>query len=117
MRSALVLVGLLALVPDQRAFRPDPPTTCDSCAAWNAPQAPFRVFGNTYYVGPARLASILVTSPTGHVLLDGALPQSAPLIDANIRQLGFKPEDIRLIVTSHAHFDHVGGVAAFQRLT
>jgi metallo-beta-lactamase class B len=117
MRFALVLVGLLALVPDQRAFRSDPPTTCDSCAAWNAPQAPFRVFGNTYYVGPAGLASVLVTSPDGHVLLDGALPQSAAVIDANIRALGFRPEDIRLIVASHAHFDHVGGIAALARLS
>ena len=119
MRYGLVLVGLLALAGarEQRVLRPDPPITCDSCATWNAPQAPFRVFGNTYYVGPAGLASVLVTSPDGHVLLDGALPQSAAGIEANIRALGFRPEDIRLIVASHAHFDHVGGIAALARLS
>ena len=73
------------------------------------------MFGNTYFVGPAGLGSVLVTSDAGHVLLDGALPQSAPLIDANIRALGFRTEDVRVIVNSHAHFDHAGGIAALQR--
>jgi metallo-beta-lactamase class B len=73
------------------------------------------VFGNTYSVGTEGLSSLLVTSPAGHILLDGALPQSAPLIDRNIRALGFKTADIRYILTSHGHYDHVGGVAALQR--
>jgi len=73
------------------------------------------VFGNAYYVGVAGLSSILVTSDAGHVLLDGALPQSAPLIDENIRKIGFRTRDIRVITVSHAHFDHVGGIAAIQR--
>jgi metallo-beta-lactamase class B len=98
-------------------LRPDPPIVCERCDAWNTPQAPFRVFGNTYYVGTAQLGSVLIVSDAGLVLLDGALPQSAPLIDANIRRLGFQTEAIKLIVTSHTHFDHVGGVAAFQRAT
>jgi metallo-beta-lactamase class B len=118
-RIGLAVLGCLVMAavqaPDR--LRPDPPRVCDSCAEWNAPVAPFQIFGNTYYVGPAGVSSILVTSPTGHVLLDGALPQSAVEIDANIRTLGFKPEDIRLIVISHAHFDHVGGIAALARLS
>ena len=88
---------------------------CSSCAEWNSPQQPFRVFGNTYYVGTHGLASILVTSPQGHVLIDGALPASAAQIEANIRALGFRIEDVRLILNSHAHFDHAGGIAALQR--
>ena len=60
---------------------------------------------------------MLVTSPQGHVLLDGALPQSAPLIAANIRALGFRTEDVKVILTSHAHYDHAGGIAALQRAT
>jgi metallo-beta-lactamase class B len=88
---------------------------CSSCAEWNAPHAPFRIFGNTYYVGTNGLSAILVTNPQGHILLDGALPESAPQVIANIRSLGFLVEDIRLIVNSHAHFDHAGGIAELQR--
>lgn len=84
-------------------------------AAWNDPQQPFNVFGNTWYVGTKELSAILVTSPQGHVLLDGAVPESAPFIEKNIRELGFKVEDIKLILNSHAHIDHAGGIAALQR--
>ena len=88
---------------------------CSSCAEWNEPQAPFRVFGNTYWVGTHGLGSILVTSAQGHVLIDGALPESAPQILASIRALGFRPEDVKLILNTHAHFDHAGGIAVVQR--
>jgi metallo-beta-lactamase class B len=84
---------------------------------WNAPQEPFRIFGNTYYVGTAGLSAILITSDAGHILIDGALPQSAPLIEGNIRALGFQLRDVRLIVNSHEHSDHAGGLAALQRAT
>jgi metallo-beta-lactamase class B len=63
------------------------------------------------------LTAVLVTSDDGHILLDAGLPQSAAVIDANIRKLGFRTEDIRLIVNSHAHFDHAGGIAALQRVS
>jgi metallo-beta-lactamase class B len=62
----------------------------------------------------AGLSSVLIASDKGLILLDGGLPQSAPLIDASIRKLGFRTEDIRLIVNSHAHYDHAGGIAALQ---
>jgi metallo-beta-lactamase class B len=96
---------------------PDPPVGCANCAEWNRPQTPFRIFGNTYYVGPAGLSSILVASDEGLILLDAALPQSAALIAENIAHLGFDLADLRLIVTSHTHHDHVGGVAALARAT
>jgi metallo-beta-lactamase class B len=95
--------------PDEAAIE------CGSCVGWNKPQAPFKVYGNTWYVGTGELSAILVTSPKGHVLLDGALPQSASLIEQNIKALGFRIEDVRLILNSHAHFDHAGGIAALQR--
>jgi len=81
------------------------------------PQEPFRIYGNTYYVGSHGLGAILITSPEGHVLIDGALPESVPQIVAHIRSLGFHVEDIKLIVNSHVHFDHAGGIAALQKLT
>ena len=93
------------------------PPTCANCAVWNAPQRPFRIYGNTYYVGPHGLSSILIVSDQGDVLIDGALPESAQLIAANIQKLGFKIQDVKLIVNSHVHFDHAGGIAELQRLS
>jgi metallo-beta-lactamase class B len=84
---------------------------------WNVRQKPFRIFGNAYYVGTHGLSSILITSPHGHVLIDGALPESAPLILSNIRALGFRPEDVKLILNSHAHYDHAGGIEALREAT
>jgi metallo-beta-lactamase class B len=92
-------------------------SSCANCAAWNKPQQPFRIYGNTYYVGTHGLSSILIASDGGHIIIDGALPESAPLIVAGIRSLGFRIEDVKLIVNSHAHFDHAGGIAELQRLT
>lgn len=96
---------------------PEAAIHCEYCDAWNEPQAPFRIYGNTYYVGTAGLSAILVTGPQGHVLLDAALPQSAAQIRANIEALGFKLGDVKWILNSHAHFDHAGGIAAMQRST
>jgi metallo-beta-lactamase class B len=90
---------------------------CPHCAEWNAPHDPVHVFGNTYWVGTAGLGSILVTSSQGHILIDGGLPDSAPQIAAHIRGLGFKVEDIKLILNSHAHYDHAGGIAALQEMS
>jgi metallo-beta-lactamase class B len=111
----LTLLGAPFLAAQQRPFQSDPKVACDACEEWNAPEAPFRVFGSTYFVGTAGLGAVLVTSPQGHVLLDGGLPQSAERIDASIRALGFRTEDVRLILSSHAHYDHAGGIAALQR--
>ena len=89
--------------------------SCAKCNELNKPQPPFRIFGNTYYVGTHGLSSVLITSPAGHVLIDGDLPESAGLIAGNIRLLGFRIEDVKLIVNSHVHFDHAGGIADLQR--
>jgi metallo-beta-lactamase class B len=89
----------------------------DQRAVWNETQAGFKIFGNSYFVGTKGLGSVLVTSPGGHVLLDGALPESVPKIVANIRALGFKVEDVKLIVNSHVHYDHAGGIGELQRLS
>jgi metallo-beta-lactamase class B len=93
------------------------PPACEKCVVWNTPQAPFRVYGNTYYVGPHGLSSILIASDAGLVLIDGALAESVPQIVANIHTLGFRIEDVKLILNSHAHFDHAGGIAELQRLS
>lgn len=93
----------------------DPPKICTNCDEWNRPQAPFKLHGPSYYVGVRGLSAVLIHTSDGLILLDGGLPQSAPLIEANIRSLGFKVEDVKLILNSHAHFDHAGGLARLQR--
>ena len=93
------------------------PAQCPSCAEWNAPAAPVRLFGNVWYVGTRGLGAILLTSSAGHVLIDAGLPESAAPIMANVRTAGFRVEDIRLIVNSHVHYDHAGGIAAVQRVS
>lgn len=115
--AAALLPAALAAQPGDPLTAPYPADDCRSCAEWNAPQRPLHLFGNTYYVGTRGLAAILVASPDGHVLIDGGLPDSAPLILENVRALGFDPADVRLILNSHAHYDHAGGLAALQRAT
>jgi metallo-beta-lactamase class B len=107
--------ALLSFVQAPPQLRPDPARQCPDCEAWNAPREPFRIFGNTYYVGAAGVSAVLIASPGGLILLDGGLPQTASNIDAGIRKLGFRTQDIRLIVNSHEHYDHAGGIAALQR--
>lgn len=84
---------------------------------WNTPQTPFALYGNTYYVGTHGLSAVLITSNEGHILIDGGSDKSPAQIVRNIRQLGFKVEDIRLILSSHEHIDHAGGIAELQRLS
>lgn len=117
MYPLVLIIALLLLNPTQSTLRPDPDTICASCDVWNQPIDSFRLFGNTYYVGPAGLSALLVTSDSGHILLDAGLTQSAAVIDRNIRTLGFRTEDVRYILASHEHYDHVGGIAALQRLS
>ena len=110
--------GILLLAAcGPRTLQPDAAIECDQCESWNAPFTPFRIYGNTWYVGTDGLSAVLIETSDGLVLIDGALPQSAPLIEANIRQLGFDPREISHILLSHAHFDHAGGINALQRLS
>jgi metallo-beta-lactamase class B len=93
--------------------------TCAAVQAadWNAPQEPFALYGNTYYVGTGGISSVLITSKAGHILIDGASPDGPKQIVQHIRQLGFRVEDIRYILNSHEHGDHAGGIAELQKLS
>ena len=90
---------------------------CAEDAGWNDPATTRRVYGNTWYVGTCGIAALLVTSPQGHILIDGATSQAGAQIVGNIRALGFKPEDVRAILFTHEHSDHAGGLAELQRTT
>ena len=111
----ILLSAVLATGATAADLVADPPNNCEFCADWNQPRKPFRIFANTWFVGTQGLSSILITSDQGHILIDGGLPQSAPLIADNIRKLGFRLEDVKLLLNSHTHYDHAGGLAALQR--
>lgn len=82
---------------------------------WTTPEPPFRVYGNTWYVGSKGLSALLITSPQGHVLIDATMPENAALVERNIQQLGFRVQDIKAILNSHAHADHAGAIAALAK--
>ena len=84
---------------------------------WNKPIPPFQIAGNLYYVGAVDIASYLITTPQGHFLLDGGFVETAPQIERNIVQLGFKLSDVKYLLNSHAHNDHAGGLAELKKAT
>ncbi len=84
---------------------------------WVNPFPPHRVMGNIYYVGSEGLASYLVTTPDGNILINSSLEQSVPLIQASIEKLGFKFSDTKILLISHAHWDHCAGSAKIKQLT
>ncbi|WOH49043.1 subclass B3 metallo-beta-lactamase [Bradyrhizobium sp. sBnM-33] len=84
-------------------------------AKWNTPTEPFKMIGNVYYVGTDGLASYLITSPQGHILVDTVMPESTSQIKANIEKLGFKITDIKYLLNTHAHIDHTGGLAEMKQ--
>jgi metallo-beta-lactamase class B len=79
------------------------------------PDEPFRIAGNLYYVGATGVTAFLLTGPQGHVLIDGGYPETAPLIMASIARLGFSIHDVKVLLNTHAHFDHAGGLAELQQ--
>lgn len=105
----VVLAGTLGLGAVTADAQGDP--------SWTQPFEPFKIADNLYFVGSRGLSSYLLTTPEGHVLIDTGVEATVPMIAANIAKLGFKPVDIKIMLSSHAHFDHVGGHADMQRLT
>jgi metallo-beta-lactamase class B len=112
-KIAVALVALMSLTAAVEAQTPK-----DLLAAmlvkWNKPTEPFKMIGNVYYVGTDGLASYLITSPQGHVLVDTVMPEATAQIKANIEKLGFKVTDIKYLLNTHAHIDHTGGLAEMK---
>lgn len=108
---------ILAPVPVRAAPAADLATACRGRDGWADPAPPARIFGDTWYVGTCGITVLLVTSDQGHVLIDGGPQAAAPLVAANIEKLGFKLSDVKWIVSSHEHDDHVGALAELKRLT
>lgn len=84
---------------------------------WNRAVEPFTIVDNLHYVGVEGVSAFLITTPEGHILIDGGLPESPPLIMASIRALGFDPADVKVLLNSHAHFDHAGGLSELKAAT
>ncbi len=117
-----MFVSLLAL-----AFAAQPATgpvtgqqlaaACRDRIGWSDPAPPTRIAPNAFYVGTCGITAILIPTPRGHVLIDGATAEAAPHIAANIRRLGYRLQDVRYLLVSHEHLDHAGGIAELKRLT
>ena len=84
---------------------------------WNKPVEPFKIIGNVYYIGASEITSFLITSPKGHILIDGGFAETAPQIKENIVRLGFKLKDVKILLNTQAHYDHAAGLAELKRAT
>jgi len=121
MLAKLAVIVAIALVGTAAAADRDDPLTRpiapERAAEWLAPRPPVRIFGNSYLVGFGGLSVALIDTGDGLILIDGALPQAEPTILANVATLGFRPRDIKYILSTEPHFDHAGGIAALARDT
>lgn len=108
MKRLAIAVGLAACATAAQAQSP---------ANWTQPTEPFQIADNLYYVGTEGLSVFLITTPQGHILIDGAMPTSAKPVEASIAKLGFKVSDVKVLLNTHAHFDHAGGLADLKRDT
>lgn len=106
MKAALTAAAMSALAPLAAAQN-----------AWNTPTEPFHIIDNIWYVGTEGLAAYLFVTPAGNILIDGVTEQAAPQVEANIAKLGFKVADIKILLNSHAHYDHSGGLAQLKKDT
>lgn len=111
---SLRAVGLLALAA---ALTPAHATLGVVQSELNKPQVPFKVIGDIYYVGTTDVGIYLIVTPKGSILLDSGFLETVPQVRANITALGFRLEDVKVLLTSQTHYDHVGGMAEMKRLT
>ncbi len=116
---AAILAGCSTTAPAPIASPPasDWVNNCTDWDKWDKAGPPFQIYANSYYVGTCGISAILITSADGHILIDGATEAGAEVIAANIQTLGFAITDIKLLLQSHEHFDHVAGLAKLQQLS
>jgi len=105
MKKSLLTSALIALIPAAALAWP---------SNWTKPSTPFHVIDNVYYVGTEGISAWIIKTPKGLILLDVGMPDAAPLVEDNIRALGFKLSDVKILLNSHAHLDHAGGLARLK---
>lgn len=110
--TAVCLAVALVVAGDRASAQ-----SAEQRAEWNRPVEPFRIVGPVHFVGTAGLGSWLIATSGGHILIDGGLPETAPLIRRNVEALGFRIADVRYLLNSHAHSDHAGGLAELKRMS
>ena len=118
--AVLAAVALVGSGPVPPAAQRDVASLATACAGrdgWSDRAPPARIHGNTYYVGTCGITVLLIAGTHGHVLVDGATAEAVPGILDNIRSLGFDPRDVKAIVGSHEHVDHMGGFALLKAAT
>lgn len=117
MTDRILRIGHLALAAVLLVALPSGAEIPPEWATWNEPVGPFRIAGNLYYVGAREVAAYLFETPDGLILLDSGFEETVPVIEAAVEALGFRLEEVEILITSHAHFDHVGGLAELKRRT
>jgi len=122
--ASAIAMALTLGCAEQTTAQPRPPAPvseflaqCEGRDGWSDAAPPFHLFGNTYGVGTCGMSALLVVTEDGLVLVDAGTPEAAPLVAENITRLGFALEDVKWIVNSHEHWDHVGGIGPLQRMT
>ena len=113
--SLLLVLSTIAVAQGPRLFSRE--WYAQFSGAYSQPAAPFRIVGNIHYVGAQNIASYLITTPQGHILIDSGMNEMHDGIISNVEKLGFAVSDIRILLASHAHFDHIDGHALMQRRT
>lgn len=116
-RLAAGLFAILGALPACDASAGEAESLAATRREWNTPAEPFRVIGNIFYVGTRELGAYAIRTSGGVVLLDGALEESVPQIETNLKHLGLRAADVKILLNSHAHFDHSGGLARLKRDT
>jgi metallo-beta-lactamase class B len=127
---ALVLLPILPALAVAQALPPNLPskaqlasdnklfiTLANKMMKWEEPAEPLRIVGPIHFVGTRGLGVFLFTTAEGHILMNTGMPSSGPMIVESIRKLGFRPEDIKILISAHAHIDHAGAMAFMKRLT
>jgi metallo-beta-lactamase class B len=118
--AALTLAACAPVGPAQPVANSKFPSIKSACGerdGWSDPAPPSHVFGNVYMVGTCGITALLITTPSGHFLIDGATDEAAEGIADNIRKLGFDPKDIRYMLATHEHLDHAGGLAKLKAIS
>jgi metallo-beta-lactamase class B len=111
-----ILLLLIGMVPNAAMAQQLIPLPANN-PEWSKPHDPFRIAGNLYYVGTYDLGCYLITTPEGHILINTGLAESTPVIREHIEKLGFKFSDIKILLCTQAHYDHVGAMAEIKQLT
>src|SRR6266850_1760772 len=117
MRNVVLSIVMSSVILSAQTSPLSPESRAQFHGQMSEPVEPFRIIGNIYYVGARNIASYLITTPQGHIMIDTGTREMHSVIRANLDKLGFKLQDIKILLSGHAHFDHVQGHAAMKKAT